>query len=503
MDPNVTRDQADAALTARRVARQELAALVRAGQRTQSEPLPALEDEEASSRRLEELEAALREAQETVSTGEQQLAAIAAIRESRQHRRRQARPVSGDGGGTGTPSSDGHRHADDGASANPPTVESHEAPMTAEAPEVDAAQEGSQAGPSEAPVHPSIDEHLTLAFQESHAERERALQRAAALERAANLERRLLASAAAYERAAATHRRRLGLPEGAPAPRLPETVLIPHATSSAFLEERGHAYAPAVVAAEAAVLRAQRASQASDPVASARPLQRPPNPPLASRPPPLVSISPSPPTPSTDRIPTAAPDPEARPTASPTGEVQHRRRQHQALQRALFQAAAQRRRESAGGHVPPAPLARAGPGSSEPRPLPPAPVAVPANRPRVGTQHAAAPGGPLPTAHALHGMPRPRRPVLPASAAEMMEVTARWRVRLDEDELQEAIGDDAECIICLSELEPNEPLVRLPCSEARAHVFHEECLGRWLLTSAACPTCRRGVRPMLKKDKRR
>ena len=32
----------------------------------------------------------------------------------------------------------------------------------------------------------------------------------------------------------------------------------------------------------------------------------------------------------------------------------------------------------------------------------------------------------------------------------------------------------------------------------KAHLFHAECLSRWLLTSAACPTCRRGVRPMLK-----
>jgi hypothetical protein len=54
-------------------------------------------------------------------------------------------------------------------------------------------------------------------------------------------------------------------------------------------------------------------------------------------------------------------------------------------------------------------------------------------------------------------------------------------------------------------MEPKDELVRLPCSRAndqaeaeRAHIFHADCLQRWLLTSAACPICRRGVRPMLK-----
>jgi hypothetical protein len=81
----------------------------------------------------------------------------------------------------------------------------------------------------------------------------------------------------------------------------------------------------------------------------------------------------------------------------------------------------------------------------------------------------------------------------------MAEATARFAVRLDAPSLQVLTAGDVECIICLAEMEPEEALVQLPCSEGdKAHVFHEQCLGRWLLTSAACPTCRRGVRPMLK-----
>ena len=83
----------------------------------------------------------------------------------------------------------------------------------------------------------------------------------------------------------------------------------------------------------------------------------------------------------------------------------------------------------------------------------------------------------------------------------MAEATSRWAVCYEcEDELMAQTDGDAECIICLSDMEAHEALVRLPCSEAaKAHVFHTECLSRWLLCSAACPTCRRGVRPMMKK----
>jgi hypothetical protein len=93
-----------------------------------------------------------------------------------------------------------------------------------------------------------------------------------------------------------------------------------------------------------------------------------------------------------------------------------------------------------------------------------------------------------------------RRKVLPASAAEMQEATSRWSVCYEaSDELHALTDGDVECIICLSEMEAGEELVKLPCSEAaKAHVFHHDCLKRWLLCSAACPTCRRGVRPMLK-----
>ena len=43
-------------------------------------------------------------------------------------------------------------------------------------------------------------------------------------------------------------------------------------------------------------------------------------------------------------------------------------------------------------------------------------------------------------------------------------------------------------------------LVRLPCGKhgETPHLYHAECLDRWLLRKADCPVCRRDVRPMLR-----
>ena len=44
-----------------------------------------------------------------------------------------------------------------------------------------------------------------------------------------------------------------------------------------------------------------------------------------------------------------------------------------------------------------------------------------------------------------------------------------------------------ECAICLNSLSNNGVVVRTPCG----HLFHEECLGRWISTDPTCPTCRK------------
>ena len=116
---------------------------------------------------------------------------------------------------------------------------------------------------------------------------------------------------------------------------------------------------------------------------------------------------------------------------------------------------------------------------------------------------------------AAASVPTRRAAVVPASAAEIGEARAQWLVQMDDAELQRQTDGDIECVICLDAMEAGQQLVCLPCNDtsgaeggggggedqqrAKAHLFHEACLSRWLLASAACPTCRRPVRGMLKR----
>ncbi|OVA02081.1 zinc finger protein [Macleaya cordata] len=51
-------------------------------------------------------------------------------------------------------------------------------------------------------------------------------------------------------------------------------------------------------------------------------------------------------------------------------------------------------------------------------------------------------------------------------------------------------GLSTECIICLSEFGPGEPLRILPkCN----HGFHQRCIDKWLTSHSSCPTCRRSL----------
>lgn len=52
---------------------------------------------------------------------------------------------------------------------------------------------------------------------------------------------------------------------------------------------------------------------------------------------------------------------------------------------------------------------------------------------------------------------------------------------------------DAECRVCLSEYEPGEEVVRLPCM----HYAHTNCVQEWLIRSPHCPICRSDVREIL------
>eukprot|EP00741_Cyanophora_paradoxa_P000185 tig00000402_g179.t1 len=49
--------------------------------------------------------------------------------------------------------------------------------------------------------------------------------------------------------------------------------------------------------------------------------------------------------------------------------------------------------------------------------------------------------------------------------------------------------EDAVCVVCLSEYEEGEPIRGLPCG----HLYHSNCIDRWLVINKACPLCQRDV----------
>lgn len=50
--------------------------------------------------------------------------------------------------------------------------------------------------------------------------------------------------------------------------------------------------------------------------------------------------------------------------------------------------------------------------------------------------------------------------------------------------------DQRCCSICLEDFQNNDKVRRLPC----LHFFHEDCVDRWLRSSASCPVCKHSVR---------
>ncbi|MBA0727589.1 hypothetical protein Golax_000562 [Gossypium laxum] len=47
------------------------------------------------------------------------------------------------------------------------------------------------------------------------------------------------------------------------------------------------------------------------------------------------------------------------------------------------------------------------------------------------------------------------------------------------------VGDEADCMICLEELEVGFDAFRMPCS----HTFHGDCIEKWLRHGHCCPIC--------------
>jgi len=77
------------------------------------------------------------------------------------------------------------------------------------------------------------------------------------------------------------------------------------------------------------------------------------------------------------------------------------------------------------------------------------------------------------------------------------EITALPSFQCSECLHEEGIREDTQCSICLETVKPGDKLRQL---EVCGHLFHRSCVDLWLLRSADCPLCKRGVRPTMGPD---
>lgn len=64
-----------------------------------------------------------------------------------------------------------------------------------------------------------------------------------------------------------------------------------------------------------------------------------------------------------------------------------------------------------------------------------------------------------------------------------------------EDPTEEELQREGNCSICYDEMTNPESCKKLPCG----HIFHEQCLARWLERNNSCPYCRQNISVLLNK----
>lgn len=63
---------------------------------------------------------------------------------------------------------------------------------------------------------------------------------------------------------------------------------------------------------------------------------------------------------------------------------------------------------------------------------------------------------------------------------------------------QKELDEETECVVCQDNFKPQEEVVKLPCE----HIYHEECVKRWLESHDACPICRTPITPESERQNR-
>ncbi|KAK1308168.1 E3 ubiquitin-protein ligase RING1-like [Acorus calamus] len=66
------------------------------------------------------------------------------------------------------------------------------------------------------------------------------------------------------------------------------------------------------------------------------------------------------------------------------------------------------------------------------------------------------------------------------------ESEVRYGIATETVRASEAVEEDCACAVCLEGFGKGESVSRLPCR----HVYHSECILKWLRCKGSCPVCR-------------
>lgn len=82
----------------------------------------------------------------------------------------------------------------------------------------------------------------------------------------------------------------------------------------------------------------------------------------------------------------------------------------------------------------------------------------------------------------------------PAQGPAPPEALQQLRSVVFDPDVAASLRQDAQCIICLSPFETGEELEQLPGCH---HLYHPDCISKWLERTSSCPICRHDIRPSI------
>jgi hypothetical protein len=87
----------------------------------------------------------------------------------------------------------------------------------------------------------------------------------------------------------------------------------------------------------------------------------------------------------------------------------------------------------------------------------------------------------------------------PATESQRVSVDIAKLPELAYTESARRIGgvDGEQCSVCLGTVQPGEKVRRLPLCK---HLYHVECIDKWLSSHTTCPLCRTDVEPAAEHD---